>query len=187
MKRLLLGLCCAAALPLACQRGLLLGPAGTSTSTGGATIPGCVTGPAYTPQFLSNLKGSLPKWNPLPAYRSPETRATRAYRNLVRDAGVAPSIDFREGFYCGYCDVCRGSCGIVPQVPPKQYWTARYRTAAGHARAQDWFQGFSVGSTQALDEGQGTYNSVPIRGANGVLSGVPAPDGLSGNVSEPDF
>ena len=184
MKRLFLGFCCAAALPMACQRGLL-GPAGTTTN--GATMPGCATGPAYTPQFLLNLKGSLPKWRPMPIVWSPETRATRGYRRFRRDSGVSPSTDFRDGFYRGYCDVCCGSCGTVPPVPPKKYWSAQYRTAAGHARAQDWFQGYSVGSTQAIDEGQATYNSVPLKGANGTVNSGPPLEGLSGEMIDPDF
>lgn len=57
--------------------------------------------------------------------------------------------DFRRGFEQAFIDVAMGASGEVPPLAPRDYWDSDNRTAAGHARAQAWFEGYAAGANIA--------------------------------------
>lgn len=78
-----------------------------------------------------------------------------------------PTCDYRRGFEQAYVDVALGSPGTMPVVPPPMYWTAGMRSPEGHARAQDWFQGYC----------DGVQRAVPLRAETNRVQSFAAPCG----------
>jgi hypothetical protein len=92
-----------------------------------------------------------------------QRQAQQAWRQVrAQYEGYAP--EFREGFIDGYVDYLdRGGPLGPPAVPPARYWRqARYYTAEGHARLQQYFAGFQLGQQEALASGQRQYLTVPV-------------------------
>lgn len=86
--------------------------------------------------------------------------AELALRNYGKQCGKSHSCHFREGFEQAYVDIAEGGNGTTPAVPPQRYWSRKYRTAAGHARAEEWFEGYRAGV--AMAEGNSQYNRIPL-------------------------
>ncbi len=69
---------------------------------------------------------------------------------------------FRDGFVCGYSDVCGGGEGIAPTLPPEKYWSYRYRSNEGSQMQNAWFEGYEAGSSAARQDGITSFNTVQI-------------------------
>ncbi|MEW4526451.1 hypothetical protein [Maioricimonas sp. JC845] len=118
-------------------------------------------------------------WDRLITSMSAQHRAGRAFGEYVAACGQQPSHDFHTGFVDGYVDVAQGGSGMVPPIPPEQYWGAPARTPTGHQRAQEWFAGYATGAQSALSSSCAAYNRVPHRHvgppAYGPAAGPPLP------------
>jgi hypothetical protein len=77
------------------------------------------------------------------------TAARRQLKCMHQSAGFRPSRDWAYGYEQAFVDVARGASGATPAVPPRPYWADCYRTAEGHARAQEWFAGYTAGAARA--------------------------------------
>ncbi|MBX3443090.1 MAG: hypothetical protein KF774_11850 [Planctomyces sp.] len=89
------------------------------------------------------------------------TARSIARRDLKRisHAGGCVSGDFASGYQQAYVDVALGGSGVTPAVPPRSYWGMADRSAAGHRRVQDWFDGYGAGADEAWTV-FGDYNVV---------------------------
>lgn len=83
------------------------------------------------------------------------------------------SCDFRYGFEQAFEDISLGACGDVPPLPPALYWKVENRTAVGHQRAQEWFQGYAAGAAVAKSIYE-PYNEV---GSTGIAELHCPPEG----------
>lgn len=117
--------------------------------------------------------GECTNWHKLPCdhyVRCIDEKVTRheaAYRanEAMRfDYVEAPSTDVQDGYRSAFVDVALGASGEVPPVPPERYWSTCYRTAEGHAAAQDWFAGYTVGASRALATCRHQFRTVPSAG-----------------------
>jgi hypothetical protein len=88
--------------------------------------------------------------------------ARRSFYHYQRQSGHRLSADFQAGFCQAYCDLALGGNGKTPPLPPPCYWRAQYRTPAGHACVQQWFEGYAAGAIQAENDGVRTYNTIPL-------------------------
>lgn len=90
-----------------------------------------------------------------------------------------PSCHFKQGFCQAYVDIAQGSDGLIPAAPPQRYWGMMFRNEPGHAWAQEWFYGYSVGVDSAIAEGLANYNWVSLSTASSggadVVEGEPYP------------
>jgi hypothetical protein len=76
--------------------------------------------------------------------------------------GPPPSPDFAKGFVAGFSRYLeKGGTGNPPPVPPRCYWRVDQRTGAGRQGAEDWFDGFRMGSATAMVSGLRLVNMVP--------------------------
>lgn len=101
------------------------------------------------------------------------TRHEAAYRAEVAmrsDYNAPPSADVQAGYRAAFVDVALGASGEVPPVPPQPYWGNCYRTAEGHARAQDWFSGYETGAARAMATCRQCFNKVPSSGQTAFVS-----------------
>ena len=96
----------------------------------------------------------------------------RANFAMRTDYSSRPSTDVRAGYRDAFIDIALGASGEVPPVPPERYWTVCYRTADGHARANDWFAGYRTGAGRALTSCRQRYNSVPASGQTAFAAGL---------------
>jgi len=87
--------------------------------------------------------------------------STQALHELCSYGGHPLSSDFKDGFRQAFVDVAMGGNGVTPAIPPEKYWKSYYRTADGHARADEWFEGYRAGAVQAHSHGVSDYNFVP--------------------------
>jgi hypothetical protein len=111
------------------------------------------------------LRGSgryCPPWDDFCVKETAHRHASKSFAQYCQQAGQSFSVDFRDGFKQAYCDLACGGNGVTPAIPPPRYWNARYRTASGHARAQQWFEGYAAGTIQAESEGVKTFNTIPL-------------------------
>lgn len=69
--------------------------------------------------------------------------------------------DFYDGYVCAHVDRAFGGCAQVPAVPPQKYWKANNRSAAGYARAEQWFAGYQAGLDQFNNIGRDSHLYVP--------------------------
>jgi len=83
--------------------------------------------------------------------------------HYLRDAyaGVHFPHHFGAGFRAGYVDVCRGGSGCPPTLPPRCYWTFRYRNEVGRAKIVEWFNGHAAGAAVATSEGHQQFAQLP--------------------------
>lgn len=72
----------------------------------------------------------------------------------------SPSKHFKNGFRDAFYEIADGGDGTVPPVPPKKYWNAYYRSPEGKIYAQQWFNGYRVGSAIALQRGLDRMNEI---------------------------
>ena len=61
--------------------------------------------------------------------------------------------DFRYGFKDGYYDAMQGGGKCPPTIPPRKYWSVHNRGADSAARVVAWYDGYVMGSTQAMADG----------------------------------
>ncbi len=111
-------------------------------STGCCETSGCgrSCGPMIcleTCRYFRCLDGIQTRW-------SAKCCARRALRNVADT-----DCDYRRGFKQAYVDIAQGSTGEVPPVPPQRYWTVCFRSCGGHARAEQWFEGYADGVEKA--------------------------------------
>lgn len=78
------------------------------------------------------------------------------------------SCDYQRGFKQAYIDVAMGESGEVPPAAPMEYWKSRLRNSKGHARADDWFQGYAAGASYATSQ-----VASPNRVASSGMGGYP--------------
>lgn len=110
-------------------------------------------------------------------------RAERALKRYRKQSGYRPSCHFVCGFEQAYIDIADGGTGALPPLPPARYWHTCYRTEAGYARADEWFEGYRVGASLAESEGMKQYNHIavspplPDAGPQGGACGVGIPGG----------
>lgn len=82
--------------------------------------------------------------------------------------------DFRDGFVIGFSDyVYRGGNGDPPAVPPRRYWCPDTGTRR-HQAAEEWFEGFRLGASTAIETGLRERVVVPVSGM------VVSPDDATG-------
>ena len=90
-----------------------------------------------------------------------ERWARRSLHQLQRCSHERLSSDFRDGFEQAYVDLAKGGNGVVPAVPPKKYWKARYRAPQGRIQAYQWVGGYEAGATTGRSEGITEFRAVP--------------------------
>ncbi|MCA9073628.1 MAG: hypothetical protein KDA93_01245 [Planctomycetaceae bacterium] len=94
--------------------------------------------------------------------------AKRAFISMRECYPERPNLDFQFGYRSAFVDIALGGDGVVPAVPPEQYWTTCYRTAEGHQHAQDWFAGYAAGAAHATAHCRYQYNTVAASGVTGL-------------------
>jgi len=93
---------------------------------------------------------------------STEHKARLAWQACKSNVNAADrTADFADGFKSGFVDVSRGGDGACPAVPPHCYWDAKFQTAEGKLRIEQWYAGFALGATTALHCGTNQSNNVP--------------------------
>ena len=95
--------------------------------------------------------------------------AQRAFISMKECYPERPSLDFQFGYRSAFVDVALGGDGVVPAVPPEQYWTTCYRTAEGRKHAEDWFAGYAAGAAQATAHCRYQFNRVAASGATAFV------------------
>lgn len=61
--------------------------------------------------------------------------------------------DLGKGFRSGYVAVANGGSGCPPLLPPREYWSWRYQSPEGQAKAAAWFEGYPLGAAAAEKDG----------------------------------
>lgn len=95
--------------------------------------------------------------------------AKRAFFSLQECYPERPSLDFQFGYRSAFVDVALGGDGVVPAVPPEQYWTTCYRTAEGRQHAQEWFAGYAAGAQRATAHCRYQFNRVAASGTTAYV------------------
>lgn len=88
--------------------------------------------------------------------------AERAFNLHYPNCGNEFPADFRSGFIEGYCNACNGGNGIPPALPPKAYWTSRYKTEQGSKKVDAWFAGYPAGAKAANIDGSSDHHEIRI-------------------------
>jgi hypothetical protein len=71
---------------------------------------------------------------------------------VASEPGQNYSLDYGEGFRCGYADYLKeGGVTIPKALPPYRYWTRAYQTPEGRAAVDDWYAGYQRGAIMAHD------------------------------------
>lgn len=70
--------------------------------------------------------------------------------------------NFYEGFRAGYQDVCNGSTGCTPNVPPRDYWSWQYQSAEGQRKVGAWFAGYPHGARAAEEDGIANFSQIQL-------------------------
>lgn len=93
---------------------------------------------------------------------SQATSAKCAYDDLkdIQKSCGKRSKHFEQGFYDAYGDLAQGRLAQVPPVPPRQYWSAYYRSCAGAADVADWFEGYRTGLDYGSRGGVSRFNRI---------------------------
>lgn len=82
---------------------------------------------------------------------------------LAAHTGHTYSVDFAEGFKCGFEDyIFAGGNGNPPPLPAHRYWCYHFETPDGYHQIQDWFAGFREGAAVAEKSGYRSLTIVPI-------------------------
>ncbi|WP_417395722.1 hypothetical protein [Gimesia chilikensis] len=104
---------------------------------------------------------------------------------MSADCQDKPSKSFRKGYQQAYMDIALGESGVVPPVPPEEYWAAHYRTPEGYMEVQEWFTGYKLGSEHARADGRYDYNRIATPYS---LAGweQPVAEHWDGNVAYPE-
>lgn len=97
------------------------------------------------------------------SFQHDRSRSVKTYRVWAEQAlqdewqqcpDLWDSAEYRAGFRDGFIDyVYAGGCGEPPPVPPREFWNVSLRSPEGHARAQQWFNGYRHGAGTARDGG----------------------------------
>ncbi len=111
---------------------------------------GCMTGPYGA--FMDEQMGG---------YRN-HVWARRAYNLRYGNCDRDYPDHFRQGFVDGYSDVCNGSDGYVPAVPPEKYWSVKYQSPEGAKCVNTWFKAYPLGVKAAREDSAGAFHSVYI-------------------------
>ena len=68
------------------------------------------------------------------------------------EPGQQYSLDYGEGFKCGYATYLKdGGITIPPAMPPYRYWGRKYEYPEGRAAVDDWYAGYQRGAKLAHD------------------------------------
>lgn len=66
------------------------------------------------------------------------------------EPGQNYSVDYGEGFRCGYADYLKEAGPTIPRaMPPYRYWSRAYQTPEGKAAVDDWYAGYQRGASMA--------------------------------------
>ncbi|MFG0335807.1 MAG: hypothetical protein ACF8TS_20800 [Maioricimonas sp. JB049] len=68
--------------------------------------------------------------------------------------------DFADGFKSGYFDGLQGGGECPPVLPPRKYWSVHNRGPDSEARVVAWFDGYMMGSAEALIDGSANRGRV---------------------------
>ena len=68
--------------------------------------------------------------------------------------------DLGKGFRAAYTDVANGGGGCPPVLPPREYWSWRYQSPEGQAKAAAWFEGYPLGAAAAEKDGIANWGEV---------------------------
>ncbi len=111
--------------------------------------------------------------------------AKESLKTMSADCQDKPSKSFRKGYQQAYMDIALGESGVVPPVPPEEYWAAHYRTPEGYMEVQEWFTGYKLGSEHARADGRYDYNRIATPYS---LAGweQPVAEHWDGNVAYPE-
>jgi len=88
--------------------------------------------------------------------------AKRAFHQCYPTCHHAHPNDFEEGFIAGYSDICDGGKGVVPPMPPEEYWGQTYQSGHGASQIDAWYEGYPAGVTAARRDGAGAHNDVYV-------------------------
>jgi hypothetical protein len=88
--------------------------------------------------------------------------AKRAYNLRYGNCERPYGEHFYNGFCQGYADVCNGSDGYVPALPPSAYRTPKFQSPDGAKCVNAWFEGYPSGVAAARQEKVGNYNNVLV-------------------------
>ena len=89
--------------------------------------------------------------------------AETAWEQICSSSPDAFTEDHQLGFIDGFVDYLDyGGSGEPPPLPPRRYWRRDYQTPAGHAAAQQWFEGFRHGVSIARSSGYRDLVTIPV-------------------------
>ncbi|MCA9115719.1 MAG: hypothetical protein KDA79_11590 [Planctomycetaceae bacterium] len=131
--------------------------AGAACCAPGASCARCKP-PAYcSPWYIDCVDDFL--------FRKKASRcANTAMKRYEEQSGQELSSAFRAGVRQAYIDLADGSWGLMPAVPPEEYWKAEHRRPAGQHEAQQWFAGYDSGVQWARQDGIDQYRKVATPG-----------------------
>ncbi|QGQ23327.1 hypothetical protein F1728_11880 [Gimesia benthica] len=111
--------------------------------------------------------------------------AKESLKTMSADCQDKPSKSFRKGYQQAYMDIALGESGVVPPVPPEEYWAAHYRTPEGYMEVQEWFTGYKLGSEHARADGRYDFNRIATPYSLAAWE-QPAAEHWDGNVAYPE-
>ena len=76
--------------------------------------------------------------------------AARHRASVQLSSMTETTCDYRCGYSQAFADIALGSSGVTPALPARKYCGACFRTPEGHARVEQWFQGYEEGARDAL-------------------------------------
>lgn len=102
-------------------------------------------------------------WDELAISRQNRRQADRAWEAAEPVYGhLRYEDDFEDGFKAGYVAVAEGRADSAPVLPDRKYWTAAYRSPAGHGQAHAWLDGYAHGALAADYDGIAHWNRIPM-------------------------
>lgn len=114
--------------------------------------------------------GYMPKVDEYVTKKTAVGCANDDLKELGKSCGKT-SKDFETGFRQAYVDLSLGRPARAPAVPPREYWTAYYRSCAGAPAVDDWFAGYQAGLEWGLRGGVSRFNRI----AHLAPGGCPTP------------
>ena len=105
--------------------------------------------------FTALVEGPVSQWRD-------KVWAKRAFNLSYPNCQNEYPADFEAGFIAGYCDACDGGNGVPPALPPKAYWSDRYKTEQGSGMAEASFAGYPAGAQAADQDGSSQFHEISI-------------------------
>ncbi len=124
-----------------------------------STLSGCMF-LGYGVRNIIHVPGEA--FDEVHAKKERRKKARAAWREMQRLNPTDHSRAYKDGFLRGFEDyLAAGGNGLPPPIPPEKYQRLRYQNPQGRLAVQDWFAGFSHGSTVAVESGCREFRVMP--------------------------